>query len=275
MLASVLIGIDGSPGSHSALELGLKWAKPSDALLVGLGIIDEPGIHGSEEYLMGELYFRKLHGEILQEMQEKVRESLQRASHRASEAGGRFEALENVGAPYAEIVREVQCRDLVLLGQHSHFRFGWEDSADHTLSQVLADCSRPVVAVPETISDGDAIVIAYDGSLQAARALAAFEALGLVRDQEVHIIGADPDWRTAARCADRAIEFLRSHKIKARSHPLPSRSPAETILDWVFRLNAGVVVMGAYGKPTLQEFFLGSVTRTLLRESPVPLFLYH
>ena len=33
--------------------------------------------------------------------------------------------------------------------------------------------------------------------------------------------------------------------------------------------------MGEWGKPTLQVFFLASVTRILLRESPVPVFLYH
>jgi len=36
-----------------------------------------------------------------------------------------------------------------------------------------------------------------------------------------------------------------------------------------------MIVMGGYGQPVLREFFLGSVTRTLLAESPVPLFLYH
>jgi nucleotide-binding universal stress UspA family protein len=33
--------------------------------------------------------------------------------------------------------------------------------------------------------------------------------------------------------------------------------------------------MGAYGKSALRDFFLGSVTRTLLKEARLPLFLYH
>ena len=33
--------------------------------------------------------------------------------------------------------------------------------------------------------------------------------------------------------------------------------------------------MGAYGEPTLREFFIGSVTRTILEQCPVPLFLFH
>ena len=59
------------------------------------------------------------------------------------------------------------------------------------------------------------------------------------------------------------------------THWLRRRPPAEVILEQVRRLKAGLLVMGAYGQPALREFFLGSVTRKVLEESPVPLFLYH
>ncbi len=142
MLASILVGIDGSSDSDSALRLALEWAGAVDASLVGLGIVDEPGLHGSEEYLVGELYFRKLHTEILDELRAKVGEALKHASDRAAEAGVRFQALEQTGVPYAEIVRQAQACDVVVLGQHTRFRFGWEDAGDATLAQVLANSSR-------------------------------------------------------------------------------------------------------------------------------------
>jgi nucleotide-binding universal stress UspA family protein len=47
------------------------------------------------------------------------------------------------------------------------------------------------------------------------------------------------------------------------------------ILEQEQQLKASLLVMGAYGRSTLREFFGGSVTRTMLRESPVPLFFYH
>ena len=39
--------------------------------------------------------------------------------------------------------------------------------------------------------------------------------------------------------------------------------------------NASLLVMGAYGRPALREFFLGSVTQKVLENTPVPLFLSH
>jgi nucleotide-binding universal stress UspA family protein len=50
---------------------------------------------------------------------------------------------------------------------------------------------------------------------------------------------------------------------------------AEVILDQVRQYQARLLVLGAYGQSTLREFFLGSVTRTVLQHSHVPLFLYH
>ena len=59
-------------------------------------------------------------------------------------------------------------------------------------------------------------------------------------------------------------------------HALSSSAPPEeVILEQVRCLNAGLLVMGAYGQPVLREFFIGSVTRTLLNESPVPIFCFH
>ena len=39
--------------------------------------------------------------------------------------------------------------------------------------------------------------------------------------------------------------------------------------------DAGLLVMGAHGQSMLREFFLGSMTRTVLKESSIPVFCYH
>ena len=66
----------------------------------------------------------------------------------------------------------------------------------------------------------------------------------------------------AALHAERAFEFLRVHEIEATSHVVESKLPiAELILKKARALDAGLLVMGAYGQPVLREVFLGSVTR--------------
>lgn len=68
---------------------------------------------------------------------------------------------------------------------------------------------------------------------------------------------------------------LKFHRITAQQHPMVSaEAPSEVLLAYV-RAHPGLLVMGAYGGSAFVEFFLGSATRTLLAESPVPVFLAH
>jgi nucleotide-binding universal stress UspA family protein len=72
-----------------------------------------------------------------------------------------------------------------------------------------------------------------------------------------------------------SYRWLTTKAMRHESQRAQSSQVDETILAQARQLNAGLVVMGAYGQPTIREFFLGSVTRSLLQSSPLPLFLYH
>ena len=118
--------------------------------------------------------------------------------------------------------------------------------------------------------------MAYDGSLQATRALQMFQAVWLDSADEVHVVCVDPDQEHASRCAECAVEFLQGHDIEVQAHALAtSEAPAHVLLEYVQQVEAGLLVMGAYGRSALWEFLGRSVIHTLLQESPVPLFLYH
>lgn len=277
MLKSMLVGLDGSDHGDTALELGLRWASRYEALLVGLGIIDEPGIHGAEETWLGEVYFRRINERLTEDVRREVERTLERAALRCVESGVAFKPLEDTGSPHERILLEAQRYDLIIMGQHTHFRFGWQNSADDTLRRVLTENPRPVIAAPGQLGpESTSVLVAYDGSVQSARALQAFRSVGLGRDRNIHVLCSEADRVEAARRADRAVEYLSFHGVAAKPIALKSdRAPAEVILEQVSNTGAELLVMGAYGKSTLREFFLGSTTRAVLKDSPVPVFLSH
>lgn len=277
MLRSMLVGLDGSPHSAAAVDLGIAWARRFDALLVGLGIFDEPTIRRPQPVPLGAGDF-KLHRDdaLLLDARHRVEQFLGQFALRCAESDISCKLLEKAGLPAEHIQTEAQRYDLILLGQQTYFHFEVQDTACDTLELVLRSSPRPVVAVPEPAAYGSTVMIAYDGSPQAARALQVFQALGLAGDDEVHVVCIDHDRIEAARRADRAVEFLRLHKTAAHALPLASTSPvSQILLEQAHRLNARLLVMGAFGHSTLRELFVGSVTRTVLRESSVPLLLYH
>ena len=277
MIKSLLVGLDGSAEADAALELGIDWARRADALLVGLAVVDEPGIHGAEEVWLGEVYFRAIDAQLTADARRAADRVLERAAIRCAEAGVAFKPLEDVGTPHERIVVEAQRFDLIVVGQRTHFRFGWQDAADDTLRRVLRENPRPVVAVPPTpAAAGDAVVVAFDGSVPAARALQAFLCSGLGQGRAVHVVAIAPEKLEAARTADRAVEYLGSHDLKA--HPVAiaeSGPPAASLCGRLEPLGAGLLVMGAYGKSGLRELFIGSTTKAVLRDCPVPVFLSH
>ena len=53
MLKSLLVGLDGSEFSRMGLRLALEWAKPRQAIVGGLAIVDLPGIFQAEAVPLG------------------------------------------------------------------------------------------------------------------------------------------------------------------------------------------------------------------------------
>ena len=112
--------------------------------------------------------------------------------------------------------------------------------------------------------------------MSAARALASFVASGLAVGQSIHVVSIDKDASLASRHANAAQVFLQRHELLCSVQiKQPAVRLGDQILEEAARVSAGLLVMGAYGRSALREFFLGSVTRSVLRVLPLPVFLSH
>ena len=277
MLKSILIGVDGSPSSAAAVELGIQWAKRFNALLVGIGVVDEATIYAPEAEPLGGDYYKQDRDEhLVTEARHKVKQLLASFAERCAGVDISFNVLQDAGLPYEEILRESQRYDLVLFGHETHFRFGIVDQPDETLWKMLKRGPRPVVIAPPKLEAGSSVVVAYNGSPQADRALQAFQSSGLDFGEEVCVVSADDDRAETTRLAERAVEFLQLHRIKAVAHALgPVDSVSQAILEEVRQRASRLLVMGACGHSAVREFLLGSITKAVLKESPAPVFLCH
>ena len=279
MMRSILIGINNSESDIAAQELGVRWAQRFDARLTAIAIVDGHGALLSAELVSAGASHNSAGVARIADERPMLHTGgwhiENQFGRRCHEAGVALELIGDVASPHVQILVEAQNHDIILLGQRSHFEFGRESDPGQTVGRIIQDCPRPVVVVPAASDGGESIVVAYDGSLQASRALWAFEASGLGCGAKVHVVTVG-DRRYATRNAERAIVFLASHGIDATHEVVvTSQPPAESIIEKVESLDAGLLVMGAYGQPVLREFFIGSVTRTVLNESPVPIFCFH
>jgi nucleotide-binding universal stress UspA family protein len=274
MLKSILVGLDGSNFSRAALDLGIEWAQTFDAVLVGLGVVDEPSIRAHEPIPIGGSVHKIRRDEHRTAVaHSQVEQLLDEFTSRCTDEGVSCKALENVGMPFREILRESHRYDLVLLGHETHFHSETAGRTDETLWRVLRRESRPIVIAPPESKSGSSVVLAYDESPQADRAMQAFQASGLDLGQEVFVLCVGSAEEEAKCRSDEAVEFLQSHGIHATPCVRkPQGRPGRMILEEVERQSARMLVMGVSKHSTLRDLLLGGVTKTVLRESPVPVF---
>ena len=143
---------------------------------------------------------------------------------------------------------------------------------------LLFGSGRPLIVVPPGRASFCArrVVVAWDGSAQAARA--ANDALPILRAAEaveiVSVVG-EKDLAVSVAGAEFAPHLAR-HGVRVSVNDLPVVDDvAEALRTEAGLFRADMLVMGAYRHSRLQEWFLGGVTQSLLARSPVPLFLAH
>jgi nucleotide-binding universal stress UspA family protein len=275
MIRRALVAMDGSAHGASAATFALEWAGRFGTELVGLGILDKPSITRPEPVSFGGTAFKRQRDEIrLAEAHRQVVELLGDFQRRCDAAGVRCTMVEDVGAPYEQIVSEAFGCDAVVLGRESHFQFETQDRPDPTRSKVLRESPRPVVVVPREPAPGQGVLVAYGSGREVARTLQTFTLLGVAGDEPVCLLAIDHDRARAEARLELAGRFVTAHGMRVVLEPVVSReAPAGLILDQIHRRQPRLVVMGAQGHHPVRDVFLISVTRAVLKDSPVPIFV--
>jgi nucleotide-binding universal stress UspA family protein len=145
------------------------------------------------------------------------------------------------------------------------------------IEALLMDSGRPLLVVPpgQEVFSARRIILAWDGSGRAARAVA--DALPFLRAAEIVEVVAvtgEKDLADTVTGADIAPHLSR-HGVHVEVRPLPALNGdvAETLRNHATLTHADMIVMGGYVHSRLRELVFGGVTQSLLKQSPVPLFM--
>jgi len=183
----------------------------------------------------------------------------------------------SAATPWQALQRELPLADLVLMAASSA-------RADGPWTGLMADVLMGARA-PLLLTRGDApvcgghVAIAWDGSLEAGRAVRAAAPL-LQEAAKVTILQRPGDLdagKDGAADPERLGEYLRAAGARDVSIKLIKGEPVgPAILETVASIGAGVLVSGAFGHARLREAVLGGATRAFLQAREGPhLFLCH
>jgi nucleotide-binding universal stress UspA family protein len=278
MISSAIVALDGSDASIVAQNVALSLARTHGIFLTGLGVVDQPDITAPSPTPMGAGHSRQERDQaLLAKAQQWVQDFLSKFREQCEKDEIPHQTLELTGHPWTQIETEAQQHDLIIMGRNTNFQFATQNERGETFSRIISDIPRPVLATPDAPSEGDGYLVAYDGSLQAARSLQLFKLLKLDQSRKsVTVLTIKSNEEEAARICNRACNYLGYDKNRVKALPIvSSEKPSNIVLNEIEAIKPRALVMGAYSDSGVKRLFLGSTTARLIKKSPVPIFIYH
>jgi nucleotide-binding universal stress UspA family protein len=199
---------------------------------------------------------------------------------------GRSEMSYDVQEVYTEfawadqdIAERALYADLVLIGPQATRN---EELRRRVIDGALFQSPTPMLVNPSSKTMGlapKAILLAWDSSDEAARA--ARQSIDFLQAADsVHVTLVDPLASSSVNGEEPGADvatFLARHGVKVNVDRVASggRRVDETLRQHALDISADMIVMGAYNHPRLQQRLFGGVTRSMLEDSDIPLFLAH
>ena len=264
----ILVLTDDSPDAVALIQAGVEAAARSGANLTGV-FIKHPFIYP----YVGAEFGAYLPSDVIQSLIDDHVASVLAASNLAKDrfqertkaAGVTAEWLELDGTDAHDLVARARCADLLVYPKAGLPGPGF------TAAEITMAVGGPVLLVARSKSPAKPIqraLLAWNGSREAANALrGAWPLLDGLMELTVLIVG--PDHSQALR------RHIQNHGLTPNIIVHPSKdAEADTILhSQIKAMEADLVIMGLYGRTRLQEFILGGVSRTMLRDTEPTLLL--
>ena len=183
-------------------------------------------------------------------------------------------SLAGAGDQFGRIARRF---DLAVVGQ--------AEPETSTVDDIIAEATlfesgRPMIVVPYIQKDPiklDNVMVCWDGSRQAARAIAdAMPLLKKARRVEVVIIANERGKQDVIEGADMGAHLAR-HGLNVEVHRIAGGEidVGDALLSHAADGGVDFMVMGGYGHSRLREFVLGGVTRSILQSMTVAALMSH
>ncbi len=286
MLASVISLIDGSGPSESALDAAARLAVRASLSLHGLFIEDErqftyfPPVTAmgvglgtaptvavplpADEYARVE---REVRG-----LRERAEESFQRRCA-AHDIHGRFQSTR--GDVIDEMIVAARRNGLVVMGCR---RRGAPEGATNPGSKIeplLRATPRPLLLTPEgTWMDeaGGTVMLAYDGSTAALRALPLAGWMAQLFGSSVEVVVVEDDKERLQLLHEEAFAYLEPYGMEITQTSQSGRA-WKRLVHLAEQRQTRCMVMGAFGHYRISEWIFGSTTTNVLEHLPCPVLL--
>jgi len=274
MLKKIFLPFENSPFSMAALNYACFIAARQNAVVTvgifmdiekvnsSLGIINNDGTVNWHNHLSDE---------IISLAKPTVEYLIHTFKERCARNGVNFSFEKEIGIPSAEIIPLSNYYDLVVTGLKSDFGLVKNKSGSAFLKKILTGSATSILAVPNYYRAIHNVVVAYDASISASRALQRFVHLADFSDLNITIITSSKNSMWAEENIKRAKEYLLSY---GASNVITDSTQIDIIkvLQSSYFSDTDLIVLGSHSQ-SIKDIFIGSVTEKLISEANKPLLI--
>ena len=271
---TILCHVEASERGKICLQTALELAGRYDAHLTGLSV--------KSPFYIPSFAAAQVPPDIYAAMSEEQDQRIAKAKSmfeeacRAHSRQDRCQWEEAEGDIAAAITEYGRFSDLIILGQEDEDKDS--EAYQSVPDNVILASARPILVVPyigTAPAVGKSILVAWDGSKEAARAV--YDARPVLASAEkVTILTANSKGSEDVPGADIA-RYLAEHDIQATVQKTVSDgvSIGDLLLNEISEGGYDLAVLGGYGHLRLREMILGGVTRHMLQHMTIPVMFSH
>ena len=275
MIKRILVGLGTSRTAAAVAAHAVDIAKASQAELVGLAVTDPLRLDWTGPKPMGvgvEAAAAELRKQRYERAAADVAAAKEAFAQRCLTAGVSHHINEETGDPFEIAADLVRYNDMCVFGLQGLFEHGIVPEPRDAIERLIADGVRPILAVPEQHRPISRVLVAYSGSLESAKTFKHFVLSGLYSGAAVRIVCFSKDAAAARRRVELAAGYFAAHGRQVDTDSVVG-DPRKELLPYAQQWQADLIVAGNSAKNLLLRRLFGETALTLLRESPLPLYL--
>ena len=278
MIKSILACTDGSAHGDTACDYAFHLAGKIRAHVTGLHVLDSRVLEGPLMADISGWLGASPFADQLQQFRsllENKGSAIADAFEKKAAATGLIAGCNvKMGHPARVILHEEVSAELVILGQRGEHADILGDVAGTVAERVVRRSDKPCLLTPKTFKPVGKILVAYDGSSLASKAL--HEGIELALAAKIPLVvlsvAEHHDLDSAQEYAQAAMRLVRAHECAAA--PMAAKGLAgPVILRIAEEIAADLIVIGAFGHTRMRELILGGTASFLLSRSNKPVML--
>jgi len=274
MLKRILVTLTGTEYVDAAIDHALELALLHGADITGVTDLDLSRLEmlgmvpiGAAAAAADLVEHRRV------EAEKRIDAAIARLEKACVDASVACHIVREVGEPFEAVAKAWKSCDFTIVSLQGLFDYGVVREPDKMLVRLIRRGIRPMLATARTARPVRKVLVAYNGSMESAKAMKQFAWFNLWPDVEVHIVCFRKGVAEPAAALDEAADFLKRHGFSNIHVHEEDGAPRDRLYAFAVENNADLVVMGATARARIFSNLLGDTAEQMIRESALPIFL--